>query len=384
MTCKTEDTAYSVILEQLIEDGTSGIKQAMTIMLNEAMKLERQRYQQAEPYERTESRADYSNGFKSKTIRSAVGEMKLSVPQVRSGNFYPSALAKGRRTDRALLLSLAEMYVQGTSTRKVSKIVEELCGFEVSSTEVSRASKLLDEELSKWRKRTIPAMRYLYLDARYEKIRHGASVIDCAVLIAVGVNEKGRRSVLGVSVSLSEAEPHWREFMKELTGRGLCGVELIISDDHAGLKAARKAVFPGVKWQRCQFHLQQNAQKYVPKKSMKTEVASEIRSIFNAKNTVEATRLLNNFMADYAKTAPKLVEWAERAIPEGLTVFDLPEAHRRNTRTTNMLERLNREILRRTRVATLFPNEASCLRLVSAVLMETSEEWETGRRYMAM
>lgn len=384
MTCDMKDTAYSAILEQLIQDGTSGIKEAMTIMLNEAMKLERQRYMQAEPYERSDTRTDYSNGFKSKTVRSVAGELKLSVPQVRSSEFYPSALTRGHRSDRALLLALAEMYVQGTSTRKVTKIIEELCGFEVSTAEVSRANKLLDEELGKWRNRPLSSMRYLYFDARYEKVRHGGSVIDCAVLVAVGVNDEGYRKVLGTSVSLSEAEAHWRDFMKSLVTRGLCGVELITSDDHAGLKAARKAVFSGVQWQRCQFHLQQNAQSYVPKKSMKTEVASDIRAIFNAKNKDEAIRLLNKFVEEYQERAPKLSVWAEHAIPEGLTVFDFPQAHRRRLRTTNMLERTNREILRRTRVATLFPNEASCLRLVSAVLMEISEEWETGRRYLTM
>ena len=222
------------------------------------------------------------------------------------------------------------------------------------------------------------------LDATYVKVRHGGSVIDCSVLIAAGVREDGKRMVLGCSVSLSEAEVHWREFLESLVRRGLHGVELITSDNHAGLKAALRAVMPAVKWQRCQFHLQQNAAAYVPKVELRPQVARDIRAIFNAPNRAEADRLLELAVERYRKVAPALVNWIGANIAEGLTVFEYPEHHRRRLRTSNMLERLNCELKRRTRVATLFPNEASILRLATAVLAEISEDWETGRIYLSM
>jgi len=225
---------------------------------------------------------------------------------------------------------------------------------------------------------------YLVLDARYEKVRHGGSVRDCALLTAIGIDEHGKRAVLGTSVSLSEAEVHWREFLTSLQDRGLHGVELITSDSHNGLRAALKARFAGVTWQRCQFHLQQNAQSYVPRKALRRQAAEGLRGIFNASNRAEADRKLAEFAKAWRKPAPKLASWAEENIGEGLAVFDLEltEAQRKRLRTTNSLENLNQQIKRRTAVARLFPNEASLLRLASAVLMEISEEWETGRRYL--
>ena len=201
---------------------------------------------------------------------------------------------------------------------------------------------------------------------------------------AIGVDELGFRSVLGVSVSRSEAEVHWRSFLDELRQRGLRGMKMITSDDHAGLKQARVAVFPGVPWNRCQFHLQRNAVGYVPRVSMREEVARDLRSIFNAPTRPDADRLLERFVDKYQIDAPQLAEWAIENVPEGLEVLVLPVKHQRRLRTTNMVERLNRELLRRTRVATLFPNDASLLRLVTAVVMEITEDWETGRRYLSM
>ncbi len=220
------------------------------------------------------------------------------------------------------------------------------------------------------------------LDARYEKVRQDGQVRDAAVLIASGVDATGKRAVLGVSVALSEQELHWRSFLQSLVERGLRGVQLITSDAHAGLKTARVAVFGGVPWQRCQFHLQQNAQAYVPKQELKREVAAAMRAVFNAASLHEAKRLLGETVQRYRSIAPKLATWMEENLPEGLMVFAFPEAHRRLLRTTNGLERLNQEVRRRTRVARLFPNEASCLRLVTAVVMEISEEWETGKTYL--
>ena len=215
-------------------------------------------------------------------------------------------------------------------------------------------------------------------------MRHGGVVRSCALLIAIGVSADGRRSILGVSVSLSEAEVHWREFLASLQERGLYGVRLVTSDDHAGLRAAREARLPGVLWQRCQFHLQQNAQAYVPRTTLRPEVASELRAIFDSPDRAEADRRLQLAVQKYEKRAPQLARWMEENIPAGLTVLALPAAHRKRLRTTNLLERLNKEVKRRTRVATLFPHEASLLRLASAVLMEMSEEWETQGVYLRM
>lgn len=384
MARKVEVSAVDAAMELMMQEGFEGLADAVRTLLNEAMRIERARHLGADAWERCEQRRGYANGYKPKTLKSRLGALELSVPQVRDGSFYPSALERGLRSERALKLALAEMYIQGVSTRKVARVTEQLCGFEVSSTQVSRCAQLLDGELSAWRTRPLGACPYVVLDARYEKVREGGQVVDCAVLVALGVRADGKRDILGVSVALSEAEVHWRQFLTELKDRGLHGVELFVADDHAGLKAARRAVFPAVPWQRCQFHLQQNAGRYVPRRELRAKVAGDIRAIFSAPDTHEAKRLLEMFVKRYAQSAPKLAQWAETALPEGLAVFSFPEAHRRRLRTTNVLERLNKEIKRRTRVATLFPNDAACLRLVSAVAMEISEEWLTGRAYLTI
>ena len=381
----TYEEDYSIpeeILEQICADGFDALPDLVRIMINAAMRIERQKHLGASPYERTPQRQGYANGYKPKTMATRVGKITFDIPQVREGDFYPSSLEKGIRSERALKLALAEMYVQGVSTRKVAAITEQMCGFAVSSSQVSRATAELDEQLQAWRERPLGRMRYLYLDARYEKVRQDGQVRNAALLLAVGVNEDGKREVLGVSVSLGEHEVHWRSFLQSLVSRGLSGIELIISDDHSGLGSARQAVFGGVPWQRCQCHLQRNAQAYVPRKSMKADVARDIRSIFNAPDRQEADALLRKTVARYAQDAPRLSNWMEENLPQGLTVFAFPESHRRLIRTTNGLERLNREICRRSRVASLFPNDASCLRLATAVVMEISEDWQTGKRYI--
>ena len=378
-----ENRSIDDAVELLKEHGFDGLAEAVTVLLNAAMLAERSEYLGAAPYERSASRIGYANGFKDKTIKSRLGALPLRVPQTRDGEFYPQSLEKGLRSERALLLAIAEMYVQGVSTRRVKKIVEELCGMEVSSTQVSRAAKELDELLEAWRTRELGRYRYLVLDAQYEKVRQGGQVLDAAVLLACGVGADGKRDVLGCSVSLSEAEVHWRAFLSSLKDRGLHGIELIVSDAHEGLAAARKAVFGSVPWQRCQFHLQQNAGQYVPSVALRAPVASDIRAIFNAPDLEEAEHLMTKFLGRYQKKAPKLADWAEDALREGFTVFDFPPSHRRRLRTTNLVERLNEEIRRRTKVARLFPSESSCLRLVTAIVMEISEEWQTAdKRYL--
>jgi putative transposase len=307
------------------------------------MHIERSNFLQAGPHERTSERRGYANRFRSKQLKSKLGELSLQVPWVRDladGDkpFYPSALERAERSEKALKLAVAEMYVQGNFTRKVAAITKELCGLDVTSSQVSRASKLLDEEINAWRNRPLGKIRYLLLDARYEKVRHGGSVVDCAVLLAVGICEDGGRAVLGVSVALSEVEVHWRAFLEEHCQGGLHGVQAITSDAHSGIRAALRAVLPSVPWQRCQFHLQQNAQAYVPQIGYRKEVASDLRAVFNPPSHDEAMRLMNMAVDECAKKAPKPSTWIEKNVPEGLTVFALPAAHRGRMRTSNSLE----------------------------------------------
>jgi putative transposase len=384
MTRQPDCTLSEGLMQLITEQGLEAMPELIRIIVNAAMQAERQQYLRAAPYERTVERQGYANGYKPKTVTSRVGEITFAVPQVRDGSFYPSALERGLRSERALTLALAEMYVQGVSTRKVAAITEHLCGVQLDSMQVSRAAQQLDEQLAQWRTRRLGKTRYLYLDARYEKVRIDGQVRDAAVLLAMGVTEDGKRALVGVSVAVSEQEVHWRQFLQSLAHRGLSGVELVISDAHTGLQAARKAVFGGVPWQRCQFHLQQNAQAFVPRQEMKREVAAAIRAIFTAPSRAAADALLTQTVQTYAKSASKLATWLETAIPEGLTVFAFPSSHHQRLRTTNGLERLNQELRRRTRVVGVFPNESSCLRLVSALAMETSDEWEAGKVYLSL
>lgn len=385
MALNTNDNKFLEIAEIICEEGLSGLDKAVQIIINQAMLIERDRHLKADRYERTPERTGYANGFKPKQLKTRIGKLELSVPQTRDGQFYPSFLEQGLRSERALKISLAEMYIQGVSTRKVNAILSELCGFEVSSSEVSRAIKELDVQLEAWRNRELGQYVYLILDARYEKARQGGSIQDAAILVAYGIDVEGKRNILGVSVDISEAEVHWRKFLQKLCERKLHGLQMVVSDAHPGLKAAIKTVFPSVPWQRCQFHLQQNAQAYVPKVSMKKEVALDIRHIFNAPNIEEANRLLKLTMDKYEKSAPKLSEWLEASIPEGLQVFQMPKPHQIKIRTTNLAERVNREIKRRTQVVSIFPSDESCERLITAILVEIAEEWmDTDRVYLKM
>jgi putative transposase len=382
MTYQTDFTVPAELMAQVRDHGLDVLPELIRIVINAAMQAERAEYLNAEPYQHTPERCGYANGFKPKTMKTRVGEITLAVPQVREGGFYPQALEKGLRSERALTLALAEMYVQGVSTRKVKAITEQLCGVSITSSAVSEAAQQLDTELSKWRERPLGEYLFLFLDAYYEQVREDGQVRNLAILIAVGVNRIGKREILGVSVSLSEHEVHWRGFLESLKQRGLGGIQLITSDDHAGLQAARVAVFGGIPWQRCQFHLQQNAQAYVPRKEMQSEVAADIRMIFDAPDRATAEAYLVKVAEKYRTSASRLSEWMTGNLPDGLTVFAFPASYRRFLRTTNGVERLHREVRRRARVVSIFPNPASCLRLVSAVLAEISEEWLTGRTYI--
>ncbi|MBD3336408.1 MAG: IS256 family transposase, partial [Candidatus Eisenbacteria bacterium] len=351
MTRQEHSTALDHVVELVAQHGTEAIATAFATLLETGMKLEREQVLGAAAYERSERRRGYANGYKPKTLDTRAGRITVQVPKTRGIEFYPAALEKGVRSERALKAAIAEMYVKGVSTRRVTDVMRELCGLDVSSTQVSRAAKELDEDLEAWRTREIGPVTYLILDARYEKVRHGGTVVDCAILTAIGVRPDGRRTILGTSCSLSEAEVHWRAFLESLIERGMHGVRLIVSDDHAGIRAARNALFPGVPWQRCQFHLAQNAMAYVPRMSMRREVGEDIRTIFNAADREETERRLARAVEKYRESAPKLAAWMEENLPEGFTVLAFPRPHRRRLRTTNGLERIHKEIKRRTRVA---------------------------------
>jgi len=378
------DTLIDQIIKGLIGQGTEGIKPVLELLFNAAMKVERERFLEAGLHERTQVRKGYANGYKSKEIQTRMGAVELAVPQVRGLGFYPQSIEKGSRSERALKVAIAQMYLEGVSTRRVQDITEKLCGYEVSSTQVSRVTQELDGQFEQFRSRPIGEICYLILDATYLKVRHNGSVINMAVLLAYGITPEGKREILGASTSLSEAEVHWREFFKHLQSRGMYGMQLGISDDHPGLKKARAAIFPSLPWQRCQFHLSQNAQSYAPKKTMRMEIAEVVREIFNSPTLEMALEMKRRAVENYQKRAPEFAKWLEENIEEGLTVYQFPKEHRKRIRTSNGMERVNREIKRRTRVAVLFPNKESALRLVTGVIIEIHEDWVTGKQYLDM
>ena len=306
----------------------------------------------------------------------------MKIPQVRGLSFYPRSLEKGCRSEKALKLAIAEMYVMGVSTRKVTEITEQLCGTEISATQVSRVARILDEELERFRRRELGEYAVVWLDAHYEKVRQDRMVRDVAILKAVGLNAEGKREILGVSIELSEAEVHWRHFLEDLQKRGLKGVELFVSDDHAGLRAARRAVFPSVRWQRCQFHLTQNAQGYARRQEERSEIAQDLRDIFNSPSLEDAEMMLQRKLEKWQERNTELTNWMEENLPEGFTIFEFPRNAYRRLRTINQVENLNKQIRRRTQVVGIFPNKESALRLITAVLMEVHEDWITGRQYL--
>lgn len=385
-TTDTNDTEIIGMMQMLMEEGTHAIPAVVARMYNLAMQFEREMHLNASKYERTEGRTGYANGYKPKTITTGSGKIQLQIPQVRGSDrpFYPKSLERGSRSDRALRMAVAEMYVKGVSTRKVQSIFSELCDVNITADQVSRATQELDAELSNWRNRPIGEVKVLFLDATYHKVRMDGIVVPMATFIVTGVLADGHRSVLAVDSEQSESEVHWRKVLAGLKERGMHGVQLIISDNHDGLKAARQATLPGIPWQRCQMHLQQNAQAYVTKASLKGEVASDIRSVFNARSLEDARRLLAEIVEKYSKTQSKLSAWMEDNIPEGLTVFSFPELVRQFLRTNNPAENLNRQIKQRTQLIPAFPNVDSLLRLVSAICVEISDDWETSSyRYMS-
>ncbi len=378
-----KDNAIEGITEVLMKNGfEKAVPQVMETLLNSAMQAERELYLNARPYERTEDRIDMANGFKPKRIKTRYGALSLQVPQTRTTDFYPGCLEKGLRSERALVSTIAEMYIKGVSNKKVTKILEVMCGLQISSAQVSRCVQKLDEELEIWRNRPLDSFAYIIFDARYENVRYAGAVKKLAVIWGIGITLDGKREILGMTVSLSEAEVYWRDFMKSLTARGLSGVKYVVSDDHNGLKSALQTVFPGILWNRCHTHLARNSQSYVSSKVNKTYVASDIRDILQSPNLETAQFHLNRFINTWKAKEPKLTGWAETNIPEGFNVFNLPKTIRKNLRTSNLIERMNQELKRRSRVVRIFPNEAACLRLLSAVVLEIHEDWLSERRYL--
>ena len=384
ITDQLKDSLVDQIIKGLIGQGPDGFASVVELLMNAAMKVEREEFLGADAHERCPERKGYANGYKPKELQTRMGPLELAIPQVRGLKFYPRSIERGTRSEKALKTVVAQMYIEGISTRRVQDITEKLCGYEVSSTQVSRVTKELDEEFEKFRNRPIGEICYLAVDALYLKVRHDGAVISMAMLLAYGVTPEGRREILGASMSLSEAEVHWREFFKQLQARGMHGIRLITSDDHSGMDAARRAVFPSVPWQRCQFHMAQNAQGYVPRKAMRAEIAEAMRDIFNSPTLEMAREQVRRMVEKYQKRAPEFVKWLEENIEEGLTVYQFPREHWKKIRTSNGIERVNREIKRRTRVAVLFPNKESALRLVTGVIIEIHEEWVTGRQYLDM
>jgi putative transposase len=334
--------------------------------------------------QRTAGRRGYRSGYYERSLVTRVGKLELRVPQDREGRFSTELFERYSRVERAFVGALVEMYVQGVSTRKVKAVTEELCGHEFSASAVSRLNVKLDETLRRFAERPLDEeYPYVILDARYERVREDGIVQKRAVLIALGVNLDGRRCVLGVGLANRESSSSWKEFLSSLLGRGLRGVEYVVSDDHAGLKQSVTQVLPGAVWQRCYVHFLRNALDHLPRKH-DDDCLTELRWIYDRRKLAEARADLAAWLKRWQGKYPKLCDWVEENIDETLAVYRLPVGHHKNMRSTNLLERFNEEIRRRTYVVRVFPNADSCLRLVRALAAEQHEEWQEGSRYMNM
>ncbi len=376
-----EDVAQGVLL-----DDPGFLHEIVERVVQELLEAQMTEHIGAAPYERTAGRTGHRNGYKPRALRSRVGTLNLLVPQDREGTFSTRLFARYQRNEKALCLALMEMYVEGVSTRKVKEVTEALCGTSFSKSLLSSLAGRLDAELEGWRKRRLEAAAYPYVfvDARYEKVRVDGRVVSQGVLVVLGVRDDGLREILAVEVAHTESEATYQELFRSLKGRGLKGVELVVSDDHEGLKAAIARHFQGASHQRCQVHYARNLLGMVGVTKRK-ELGADLRAIFASptrQTALEAVSLVGEKWR--RKGHPKVGEHLEEYAEECLTCLAFPESHRRRIRTTNGLERLNQEIKRRTRVVRIFPNREACLRLVTALAEEQSEEWVTGRRYLDM
>jgi putative transposase len=385
---RTKDNAEVHIkkeeLQQLLAEDRDLLQIIVEQAVQQILEAEMQEVLQAGKSERTETRLGYRAGYYHRTLVTRVGKIELRVPQDRQGRFRTEVFERYQRSEKALVAAMLEMYVQGVSTRKVKTITEELCGHEFSSSTISRIVQQLDTELEKFaRRRLEEPYPYLVLDARYEKVREDGAVHSQAVLVAIGINWEGRRSVLAVELASRESVSSWKELLTSLRQRSLHGVEFVVSDDHAGLRRAIQEVLPEAVWQRCYVHFLRNALDYLPRKA-DDDCLQELRWIYDRRDVQEARRDLAAWLTKWESRYPKLCAWVEENIEETLSFYRLPQQHHKNMKSTNMLERLMEEIKRRTLVVRIFPNAAACLRLVRALAVELDETWIEAMQYLNM
>ena len=381
----TKKNSVELLSELINFDGENIMAEILRLGIQNLMELERDEHIGVGSYERSEDRRSQRNGYKSRTLYTRVGSLVLLVPQTRDGQFYPSILERYQRSEKALVLALAEAYLQGVSTRKMKRITEELMGKEFSSATISQFAMKLDAELDAWRERAFTReYPYVVVDARYESCRVDGKIIDIAVQIAMGIDSEGYRHVLGVSTAWSESGDSWDRFISGLKERGLRGVRLVTSDDHPGIHPAIKKHYPGVQWQRCQRHFTVNAADLVPK-SLRDDVYQRLKDAWDCDDFEDAQAVMDKLAEDYQDKYPELSELISEHAWETLGVYlAAPKAHHKRLRTTNMLERINQELKRRSRVVRIFPNPKSCLRLFTALLKEWHEDWAYGRKYLNM
>jgi putative transposase len=374
---------WKAALVELVKEGDY-LRTVVEEVVQQILEAEMDETLGAEKGERTANRRGYRSGHYSRTLVTRVGKLELRVPQDRQGHFRTEVFERYQRSEKALVGALAEMYVQGVSTRKVKAITEELCGHEFSSATVSRINESLDGELAKFAERRLEEeYPYLVLDARYEKVREDGVIRSQAVQVAIGINREGRRCVLAVGLANRESTTSWREFLLALKQRGLRGVELVVSDDHEGLKNAIREVLPEAAWQRCYVHFLRNALDHLPRKAH-DDCLVELRWLYDRHDIEQAREDLGKWLNKWQAKYAKLCDWVEANIEETFTFYRLPAEHHKHLKSTNMLERINEEIKRRTLVVRIFPNAASCLRLVRALAAEIHEEWIEGTRYLNM
>jgi putative transposase len=371
-------------LKELISENEDFLRSTVQALMQEVLEAEMDEAVGAGRHERTSGRRGYRSGYYSRGLVTRVGKLELRVPQDRHGRFSTEVFDRYQRSEKALVSTLAEMYIQGVSTRKVKAVTEQLCGHAFSASTVSAINRKLDAELKKFSCRRLESeYPYLILDARYEKVRIDGIIRSQAVLIAIGINWEGRREVLGVELANRESRNSWREFLGSLVRRGLHGVELAITDNHEGLKRALQEVLPEAAWQRCYVHFLRNAIDHLPRKR-DDDCLQELRWLYDRRDLSEARSDLAAWLTKWQGRYPKLCAWVEDSIEETFTFYRWPLAHHKHLKSTNMLERINQELKRRTHVVRIFPNEDSCLRLVRALTVEIHEDWIEQHRYLNM
>jgi transposase-like protein len=376
--------AERIDLKALAGNDREFLRQLIQTTLQEVLEAEMTEALAAAKSERTAGRNGYRSGYYGRSMITRVGKLELRIPQDRTGRFSTELFERYQRSERALVAALAEMYVQGVSTRKVKAITEELCGHSFSASSISTINKRLDQSLAQFAARPLhEAFPYLIVDARYERVREAGVIVSQAVLMAIGIDWDGRRQILGVELANRESRSSWRDFLRGLKARGLNGVELVVSDDHAGLKAAIREVLPEAVWQRCYVHFLRNALDYVPRK-VDDDCLQELRWLYARRDLAEALNDLAAWLARWAGKYPRLTAWVEENLEETLSFYRFPRQHHKHLKSTNMLERLNEEIKRRTLVVRIFPNAQSCLRLIRALAVETHENWLEQHRYLNM